>query len=347
MYKTITLSLVVTTEYHNTRLDKFVTTSLINLGHVGYSREAVQKLIAQQKVTINGIATPSKKAPVSQEDKVEVQLEEKEEVAKEGVTKKEISRDSKHNLEILYEDEHLLVINKAAGLLVHHGRGSKDQVALTDILIEKYGENRLSNMGDRSRIGIVHRLDKNTSGLMIVAKSNKAHYLLSKALAKHEIKRTYTAFIYGIISPPIGIITANVMRCNKDRTKIVTSYDETKSKTAITHYRILKSFKYDDDKKKKTTGFSMVECKLETGRTHQIRVHMLSKGYPIIGDEKYTAGFNFNFQSIPKNITEYVQSFPRQALHSTQLEFLHPMLDKEMKFTTELPGDMSKLLKIL
>ncbi len=228
--------------------------------------------------------------------------------------------------EIIYEDEDLIVVNKPAGLTVHPGAGNY-QDTLVNGLIHHY-ENQLSSVSGKLRPGIVHRLDKNTSGLMLVAKNDYAHNFLSKQLSSRSLSRTYIALVWGTPSLAAGTISLNIARSKQDRIKmqVVT----TGGKVAITHYRVLTSYL---DKK-----ISMLECKLATGRTHQIRVHLSHKGHAIIADNTYGKA----------SLAKYnIAWFNRQALHAKKIGFIHPKSQELMEFEIALPEDMQLLISAI
>lgn len=234
-------------------------------------------------------------------------------------------------LNIVYEDDVLLVINKPVGLTVHPGAGQKNGT-LVNLLIGHTG-GRLSDVGTRERPGIVHRLDKNTSGLMVVAKTNAAHTALAELLQKRDMKRIYHAVVYGIPSPREDSLHSLIGRDphNRQRMAVVTH----NGKEAITHYSVLQSFGLD---------FALVECRLETGRTHQIRVHMAMIGYPVVGDEVYAGRYNRRKKGYSPAMIEAIAALPGQALHARELIFPHPVTGEIMRFTADYPPHFQHLL---
>jgi 23S rRNA pseudouridine1911/1915/1917 synthase len=233
-------------------------------------------------------------------------------------------------IDVVYEDEFLAVINKPAGLTVHPGAGNYNDT-LANGLLHKYGDS-LSGIGGVQRPGIVHRLDKDTSGLMVIAKNDHAHRYLSKQLASRELSRTYIAIVWGMINPSTGAIKINMARSTRDRTKM--SAVPSGGKEAVTNYKTLEIFQ---------DGLvSKLECKLETGRTHQIRVHMSFKGHNLLGDPLYGS-----ISPRYTHIRNRIKDFNRQALHSTQIGFIHPKTLEYMEFKADLPQDMQNLLGIL
>ncbi len=239
-------------------------------------------------------------------------------------------------LNVVYEDEHLLVIDKQAGLTVHPGAGNHDDT-MANALVAHCGDS-LSGIGGVQRPGIVHRLDKDTSGLLVVAKNDAAHTNLSEQLATRDLQRKYLAVVWGVPIPPAGKITANIGRNPKDRKKMAAL--KSTGKPAVTHYRIVEKF---------PEGVAcLVECRLETGRTHQIRVHFQHKGHPLLGDSAYGKKPG---QKIWERLPEAVRDFRRQALHSTFIGFTHPESGEWMEFSSPLGGetckDMQKLVESL
>jgi 23S rRNA pseudouridine1911/1915/1917 synthase len=228
------------------------------------------------------------------------------------------------NLDILYEDDWLLIINKKEGMVVHPAPGNYKGTLVNALLYHCKGS--LSGIGGVKRPGIVHRLDKDTSGLMIVAKNDEAHRYLSKEISLKNIERKYKAIVWGKPRHKLGIIEANIGRNPHDRKKM--SIVKNGGRTAITEYKILNSYDFS----------SIIECNLHTGRTHQIRVHLASIGLPIIGDQLYSKSY-----TIPKKVPEAIVKFSRQALHSYSLKLIHPFSKKELVFIVDLPEDMQIL----
>jgi 23S rRNA pseudouridine1911/1915/1917 synthase len=233
--------------------------------------------------------------------------------------------------EIIFEDADLLVINKPAGLTVHPGAGNHDDT-LVNALLFTHGKS-LSNIGGEFRPGVVHRLDKDTSGLMLIAKNDFTHQALSEKMRLREIKRTYLAFIYGALTPAYGVINKNIVRSRNNRLKMTIS--RTIGRNAITYYETKKVF---------LDGFaSMIECRLETGRTHQIRVHFESIKHSLLGDQLYNSCRKNPPKELATEIKNFVQNFPRQALHSYRISFVHPRSEEEMSFEIPLPQDLEML----
>lgn len=231
-------------------------------------------------------------------------------------------------LVIVHEDADLIVIDKPAGLVVHPAAGNLDGTLVNALLHHCRGE--LSGIGGVSRPGIVHRIDKDTSGLLVVAKSDRAHEGLARQFQEHSIERLYAAIVYGVPTPAEGTIDTWIGRSDADRKKMAVNR-EGRGKHAVTHYRSVE----------RLYGTTLIECRLETGRTHQVRVHMAHSGHPLIGDQVYgrdRKGF--------KSILETV-GFKRQALHAKQLGFIHPVNGETLRFESPLPADMQELLSQL
>lgn len=237
--------------------------------------------------------------------------------------------------EIIFEDDDLLVINKPAGLTVHPGTGNQDDTLVNALLFTH--KNRLSKINGEFRPGIVHRLDKDTSGLMLVAKNDFTHQILSQKLKDRDIKRNYLAFIYGALSPAKGVIDKNIGRSRINRLKM--KICKTLGREAITNYETLATFQ---------NGFvSLVECRLKTGRTHQIRVHLESIKHSLIGDQLYNSAKKNPPKELNETSKNLIKNFPRQALHSYKISFVHPRSKKEMSFEIELPDDLKNLQNCL
>lgn len=236
-------------------------------------------------------------------------------------------------LNIVYEDEDLLVVNKEAGMTVHPAAGSYNGTLVNALL--HHCNNNLSGVGGVKRPGIVHRIDKETSGLLVVAKNDTAHNFLGKQFADHTIERTYLAFVYGNLNPSEGRIETLIGRSPVDRKKMAILPKG--GKIAVTNYKTLKTFK---------KAASLVQCNLETGRTHQIRVHLSSMGNALIGDKVYIKT-NKKSLGIPAYLSSSINFFPRQALHAKSLGFVHPRTKEFMQFDSELPTDLQELSQIL
>jgi len=232
------------------------------------------------------------------------------------------------DLVVVYEDEHLLVIDKPAGLVVHPAAGNLDGT-LVNALLAHCGPS-LTGIGGVSRPGIVHRIDKHTSGLLVIAKTDAAHGGLSAQFAAHTVERRYDALVWGVPMPPRGIITGAIGRSAANRKKMAVV--RRGGKPAETAYETVTAF---------GTVAAHVQCRLKTGRTHQIRVHLTSKGHPLIGDAVYG-----RLRSV-RNLPAIVRDFPRQALHAATLGFIHPVTEKKLSFKSPLPADMGRLVEAL
>lgn len=232
------------------------------------------------------------------------------------------------SLNITFEDEHLIIVDKPAGLVVHPAAGHADGTLVNALLHHCKG--KLSGIGGVQRPGIVHRIDRDTSGLLVVAKSDKAHEGLAKLFAAHDIERRYLAVVAGQPAPPAGTIRTQIGRHPTNRKKMAVLPDG-KGKHAVTHFRMVEPLK----------GSALVECRLETGRTHQVRVHMAHSGHPLIGDATYNnrqKAFLFG----PNQ-----SYFRRQALHAVSLGFIHPITGEKLGFESSLPDDIQELLRYL
>ncbi len=234
-------------------------------------------------------------------------------------------------LDIVFEDEHLIVVNKPARMVVHPAAGNWSGT-LVNALLFHCGDS-LSGIGGVKRPGIVHRIDKETSGLMVVAKTDQAHQGLAALFEKHDIERTYKAIVWGRVYPPKGEVNKNIGRDPHNRKRMAAM--ETGGKTALTYYELIENF---------SDIACLVRCNLWTGRTHQIRVHMSHIGYPLVGDPVYTRPKLSRTKSLPEARQNVIRKFPRQALHAETLGFVHPITNKPLKFEVEFPPDMKKLL---
>ena len=234
------------------------------------------------------------------------------------------------DLNIVYEDDDLIVIDKPAGMVVHPAPGNPDNT-LVNALIAHCGDS-LSGIGGERRPGIVHRIDKDTSGLIVAAKNDAAHQALSAAFEKHDIERAYLCLVWGVPSPTSGKITGNIGRHPVDRKRMAVV--SRGGKPAVTHYRVLKSF---------GLCAALVECRLETGRTHQIRVHMTKLGHPLIGDPVYGKPTAARRGRLPLEARAAAEAFPRQALHATLLGFNHPRTGQHLVWRSESPEDFRRL----
>ena len=305
------------------RIDKVLSKKIDN-----FSRNKIQDLIINGNIMLDKVIIKDQSLIIKKECTLLVNLPKPKDsklVAK------------KIDLEIFYEDENLLVLNKKAGIIVHPGAGNYENTIVNGLLY-KY-QNKLSSVGGRLRPGIVHRIDKDTSGVIVVAKNDDAHINLSRQFSEHSIKRTYEAIIWGSLKPQSGTIREKISRSTRNR-QLMTVRKE-KGKIAITNYRTLKIFQNSNLPK-----ISLIECQLETGRTHQIRVHMNFKGNPILGDRSY-GKTKKKFKKIDANLEKKINNFNRQALHAKSLGFIHPKTKKEEFFEATRPNDFEALIKKL
>ena len=289
------------------------------------SRSFIQKLIHQDLVLVNGKPVKASYRPEAG-DKIEIYIppQQNTEVTPESIP-----------LNIVYEDEHLLVVDKPAGMVVHPGAGVW-QGTLVNALLAYCG--KLSGVGGRLRPGIVHRLDKNTSGLLVVARNDITHHALQRQFAEKSVKREYRALVWGKLTPEEGILETFVNRSKSDRKKFVVAPS---GKPAITHYRVEEYFSF----------LTLVRIRLETGRTHQIRVHFNYLHHPIFGDPEYSVRNKqinrLSSLSQKKNAVYWLKIMPRQALHAFSLGFLHPMRNEWLEFESPLPNDFKNLMSAI
>ena len=239
--------------------------------------------------------------------------------------------------DIIYEDDDLLVINKPAGIIMHPGAGNYDKTIVNALVY--YNKDSLSTIGDELRPGIVHRIDKDTSGLVVIAKNNETHENLSLQFSEHNITRVYQLLIWGKLRPSSGKIDTFITRSSKNRQMMEVSIS--RGKRAITNYKTIEVFEND-----KTPTLSLVECKLETGRTHQIRVHMTHMGNSIMGDGKYKKKYK-KLKNIDTNLENLIHKLDRQFLHAKTLGFIHPRTKKELIFSSILPQELEKIVQLL
>ena len=292
------------------------------------SRSRIKNLILDKKLKINNklVIDPSKK--ISFNDEISLTIPE---------PKKASLKPYKYKLDIVYEDEDLIIINKPSGIVMHPGAGNFDKT-IVNALISR-DKNTLSNISGEFRPGIVHRLDKNTSGLVVIAKNNQTHEHLSRQFNKHTIKRLYQLLIWGKIRPSNGRIETFITRSSKNRQMMEVS--KIKGKKSITNYKTIEVFE-----NKNTPTLSLIECKLETGRTHQIRVHMNYLGNSVVGDDKYKKKFK-KIKNINPLLEKNIMKLNRQFLHAKTIGFIHPKKNKEMIFKSVLPQELEKILKRL
>ena len=282
------------------RIDSFLS------GKTEFTRTRIQQLIKEHNITVNGKATKSS-YKIEKDDKIVIEVPEAEttEIKPENI-----------KIDIVYEDSYIVVINKQAGLVVHPAHGHYSGTLVNAIL---YHIKDLSGINGEIRPGIVHRLDKDTSGLIVIAKNEKVHVTLTEMFQEKKIRKTYLAILKGKLNKSEGKVVTQIGRDKNDRKKMTVIDDITKGKTAITNYRVISQ----------NSLFTLVKVNIETGRTHQIRVHMRHLGYPILGDSVYGRKDNEK----------------RQMLHAYRLEFLHPVTGNPMEFIGEIPEDFQRALK--
>ncbi len=317
------INFIVLENENNLRVD-----ILINKRERLISRTRIKNLILNEKLKVNGkiIKSPSKK--VTTGNKLCLLVPK---------PKQSSLKPYDYKLEIIYEDNDLLIINKPCGIIMHPGAGNYDKTIVNALV--NYDKDSLSTIGDELRPGIVHRIDKNTSGLVVIAKNNETHENLSKQFSKHSITRIYQLLIWGKLRPSTGRIDTFITRSSKNRQLMEVS--RSKGKQAITNYKTIEIFEND-----KTPILSLVECKLETGRTHQIRVHMNYMGNSIVGDDKYKKKYK-KLKNIDKTLESLINKLDRQFLHAKTLGFIHPRTNEEMVFSSNLPQELNNLLKTL
>ncbi|SRR5690554_2469646 len=284
----------------------------------GLSRERIKALIAEGRVSVAGraVSQASAKAAAGAAFRIEVP---------EAVPAEAMAQDIP--LVVVFEDEHLIVVDKPAGMVVHPAAGNPDRTLVNALLHHCRGQ--LSGIGGVARPGIVHRIDKDTSGLLVVAKSDAAHEGLARQFAAHDLERAYLAVCNGHPVPASGTIAERIGRSDANRKKMaVLAKDSSRGKHAVTHYKVVQALK----------GCALLECRLETGRTHQVRVHLSSIGHALLGDPLYGRP-NPQVRELLKQL-----GFQRQALHAAVLGFVHPITGGQMRFTSDLPPDMKELI---
>jgi 23S rRNA pseudouridine1911/1915/1917 synthase len=325
-----TVTLTVAGDAAGTRLDAWLAGAMPDLG-----RNRAKQLILDGRVAIGGRTIEEAKRPVKPGEAVVVNLPPVAPAEPEGEA---------IALNVVYEDDDVIVIDKPAGLVVHPA-GGHDTGTLVNALIAHCGAS-LSGIGGVARPGIVHRLDKDTTGLMVVAKNDRAHKSLAEQFADHgrtgPLERGYMALTWGAPERASGTISAALGRSTRNREKIEVKRDGS-GREAITHYQVAERYGAKD----KPPVAALVECALETGRTHQIRVHLASLGHPLVGDRAYGSGFATKVTLLPEPARTLAAGFPRQALHAYLLGFEHPESGEEMRFESPLPADMQELRRSL
>lgn len=294
---------IVSKENENVRIDSYLAEKNEDI-----SRVAIQRLIEEEKILINGRKIRSS-YKVHENDKITMEEEKPREIS---LKAQEIP------IEIIYEDKDIIVVNKPKGMVVHPANGNPDGTLVNAIMA--ICKDSLSGIGGEIRPGIVHRLDKDTSGVLIVAKNDKAHINMSEQIKNHEVEKTYITLVKGIVKETEATINMPIGRSTKDRKKMAVAKN---GKEAITHFKVIERFPKHN--------CTLLEVKIETGRTHQIRVHLSQIGYPIIGDTVYSNGKN-----------EW--GVEGQCLHAKSLKFKHPITKKEMFLEAKLPEYFEKIV---
>ena len=312
-------SFIVNEDFNNKRIDQVVANQYPKI-----SWTKVNKIIKNKLLKLNGKTFNDPSAKVRLGDQIEFE-NLKEEIV-DLVPKK-------MDLKIIFEDEDIIIIDKPIGMVVHPGAGNFENTMVNGLLY--HCKNKLSGISGEDRPGIVHRIDKDTSGLLVVAKNDQAHAFIAKQFEEHTIKRSYLVFVYGILRPLHGRIETLIGRNKTNRQKM--SADVAKGKEAITNYETLEVFKGS-----KILDISLVKCVLETGRTHQIRVHMSHKGNPILGDQTYGKKIK-KLRGVDQEFEDILKSLKRQALHAHTLGFVHPKTNQDVFYASELPEDLNKL----
>ena len=312
-------SFIVNEDCNNKRIDQVVANQYPKI-----SRTKVNKIIKNNLLKLNGNTFNDPSAKVRLGDQIEFE-NLKEEIV-DLVPKK-------MDLKIIFEDEDIIIIDKPIGMVVHPGAGNFENTMVNGLLY--HCKNKLSGISGEDRPGIVHRIDKDTSGLLVVAKNDQAHSFIAKQFEEHTIKRSYLVFVHGILRPLHGRIETLIGRNKTNRQKM--SADVAKGKEAITNYETLEVFKGS-----KILDISLVKCVLETGRTHQIRVHMSHKGNPILGDQTYGKKIK-KLRGVDQKFEDILKSLKRQALHAHTLGFVHPKTNQDVFYASELPEDLNKL----
>ncbi|MCD6047564.1 MAG: rluD [Gammaproteobacteria bacterium] len=305
-------SLILSAEHANQRLDKALAELLPQ-----FSRSYLQQAIKQGLIQVDGQVVQARYA-IRGDETISYDLAEP--------VHNEIWQPEAMALDIIYEDEEVLVINKPVGLVVHPGAGNWTGTLVNGLL------HYCPALEALPRAGIVHRLDKETSGLMVVAKTREAHHALTQELQAREVQREYLALVYGEVTAG-GTIEGNIGRDPRDRLKMALLEE---GREAVTHYRLAERF----------AGFTLLRLYLETGRTHQIRVHLASIHYPIVGDPLYGRGLRLP-KGASEELVQTLKGFKHQALHAARLSFTHPTTQEEVSFEAPLPEDFSHLLSLL
>ena len=317
------IKLIVNKSDSETRVDLFEKKKKKEL-----SRTRIKNLILNENLKINNIIIKNPSKKVSNGDKIIFEIPEPKKVS---------LKPYDYELDIIYEDADLIVINKLSGISMHPSVGNYDNTIVNALM--NYDNKKLSSIGGELRPGIVHRIDKDTSGLIVIAKNNLSHENLSNQFANHSITRVYQALIWGKLRPQNGRIETLITRSSKNRQMMAVGIS--KGKKAITKYKTLEIFENE-----KIPTFSLIECRLETGRTHQIRVHMTYKGNNILGDKKYKKKYK-KIKNIDQSLEKCILKLDRQFLHAHVLGFIHPKTGKYLEFSSNLPKNLNNILKKL
>ncbi|AMJ63759.1 RluA family pseudouridine synthase [Bosea sp. PAMC 26642] len=325
------VTLLVTAEEAGQRLDKALALLATDI-----SRARLQQVVKDGGVSLNGAVFTDGSRKVVEGDELAL-------IMPAAKPADPVGQDIP--LTVVYEDEHLIVIDKPAGLVVHPAGGHEDGT-LVNALIAHCGDS-LSGIGGVRRPGIVHRLDKDTSGLLVVAKNDRAHQKLAKQFADHgrtgPLQRAYLAIVWSFPRRPHGTITTQIERSNKNREKMMV-VGEDRGREAITHFTVIERYPPLLKGGEETEALaSLIECRLETGRTHQIRVHMSHLGHPLLGDQLYGSGFATKASRLPEAARDALTALGRQALHAAVLGFEHPVTGEEMLFESEPPVEFANL----
>ena len=310
---------IVNKDFRGTRIDKFLRECFPQI-----SRSLVQKLIVGGNVTCDDVTIADNAYKIKEGESFNLIVPKAQEA---------VPQPQDIPLDIVYQDEDIAVVNKPAGMVVHPAAGVWEGTLVNALL---FWCKDLSGIGGVKRPGIVHRIDKETSGLLVVAKNDNAHHVLCEQFAEHSIERTYYAFCFGVPNPIEGVIEGDIGRSPYDRKKM--AIVQRNGKKAITHYKVIENYK---------NLVAKVKCNLETGRTHQIRVHLSSKGHNLLGDKLYVKSKKITDKSLNDEVKAYLNGFPRQALHAQSLGFVHPRSGEKMFFESDLPQDLEQLQTVL
>lgn len=310
---------IVNKDFRGQRLDKFLVKCFPEI-----SRSQIQKNIEVGNVTCDEIIIGNNAYKIKEGESFTLNIPEAVDANPEP---------QNIELPILYQDDDIVVVNKPAGMVVHPAPGAWDNTMVNALLFHC---DNLSGIGGVKRPGIVHRIDKETSGILVVAKNDNAHKFLSEQFAEHSIERTYYAVCFGVPNSMTGVVEGDIGRSPYDRKKM--AIVKKGGKKAVTHYRVVENF---------ANKASLIKCNLETGRTHQIRVHLSSLGHNLLGDKLYVKSKKFTDKNINEEIKIFANNFPRQALHAKSLGFVHPKTKEKMFFETPIPEDMLQLIEML